>query len=499
MEIPLPAIIEQQLDMLAVIDKDNLLIQQTNSWRSAYLKWQQLFQRIDWVPIFTVNSIGLGFYELSRAKSGEVILSTNNQEEVYKKAYKLNYESYSAFRQKEKTGCRSNSSIHSEINFNASTLNNISEATLELSFLETLRNKLIKRAEPDKILTSRMILDLPEVIDLPINEYEQLCQMLVLSGILIFDSDEQLKNWQETNGKKKILPSVKVGKCFKRFFKKAIKIDDSQKVLIDELMKQPRLPHGGVSYYQVKAEQEDPDAVLRLFFHYAGPVIRYAMGFYENNHFSSLQLGDLIQESLIILYSELWQLWQIGRARFHSNLMFRLRNALRRTLLNDFNCRIPVHVWDKCNNLIVRENRFNRTFLSINLIDSAAKELKLSQEAVHRVVQACCFPQSLELIFEEYEPESVTPEIMPTMYFDFDDREKKHAVDEVLRSLTDRERDVIRERFGINKTGGSKTLEEVGVKFKVTRERIRQIEKKALRKLRHPSRSKKLKDFYLCC
>lgn len=70
----------------------------------------------------------------------------------------------------------------------------------------------------------------------------------------------------------------------------------------------------------------------------------------------------------------------------------------------------------------------------------------------------------------------------------------KEQIDEVLDTLTDRERNVLRLRFGLD-DGRSRTLEEVGKEFKVTRERIRQIEAKALRKLRHPSRSKKLRDY----
>ena len=71
----------------------------------------------------------------------------------------------------------------------------------------------------------------------------------------------------------------------------------------------------------------------------------------------------------------------------------------------------------------------------------------------------------------------------------------KEQPDEVLEQLTDREENVLRLRFGLDKTGEIRTLEQVGQVFGVTRERIRQIEAKALRKLRHPSRSKQLKDF----
>jgi RNA polymerase primary sigma factor len=124
--------------------------------------------------------------------------------------------------------------------------------------------------------------------------------------------------------------------------------------------------------------------------------------------------------------------------------------------------------------------------------------LGLSAEKVLEVIQVAKLPISLELpIGEEgdshlgdfIEDQKAIPPIDGASK-----RLLKEQIDEVLSSLTSREQRVLQLRFGLE-DGRSRTLEEVGLEFKVTRERIRQIEAKALRKLRHPSRSRKLKDF----
>ena len=160
--------------------------------------------------------------------------------------------------------------------------------------------------------------------------------------------------------------------------------------------------------------------------------------------------------------------------------------------------RIPVHMVETINKLIRISRQLLQELGREPTAEELAAEMQMPEEKVREIMKIAQEPVSLETPIGEEEdshlgdfiPDDDIPAPAEAAAFTL----LKEQLIEVLDTLTDREEKVLRLRFGLD-DGRARTLEEVGKEFNVTRERIRQIEAKALRKLRHPSRSKKLKDY----
>src|SRR5690606_8407211 len=160
--------------------------------------------------------------------------------------------------------------------------------------------------------------------------------------------------------------------------------------------------------------------------------------------------------------------------------------------------RIPVHMVEQINRLIRTSRRLQQELGREPTSEEIAAEMGLPPDKVHEILKISQEPVSLEMPIGEEEDSNLGDFIEDSKALAPSDAASlkllKEQVDDVLGSLGDRERRVLELRFGLD-DGRTRTLEEVGREFGVTRERIRQIEAKALRKLRHPSRSKKLRDY----
>ncbi|MGN0656486.1 MAG: sigma-70 family RNA polymerase sigma factor, partial [Ruminiclostridium sp.] len=176
-----------------------------------------------------------------------------------------------------------------------------------------------------------------------------------------------------------------------------------------------------------------------------------------------------------------------------------IRQAITRAIADQARTiRIPVHMVET----ITKVKKVSSTLLHKNgreaTAEEIAEELKLPLDRVREIIRISQDPVSLETPIGEEEDshlgDFIPDEEAPAPAEAASLTLLKEQLDEVLNTLTEREGKVLRLRFGLE-DGRQRTLEEVGKEFNVTRERIRQIEAKALRKLRHPSRSKKLKDF----
>ena len=185
--------------------------------------------------------------------------------------------------------------------------------------------------------------------------------------------------------------------------------------------------------------------------------------------------------------------------KFSTYATWWIRQAITRAIADQARTiRIPVHMVETINKLI----RVSRQLLQKHgrepTPEEIAKEMEVSEERVREIMKIAQEPVSLETPIGEEEDSHLGDFIedhdapAPADAASF--MLLKEQLAEVLSTLTDREKKVLKLRFGLE-DGKARTLEEVGKSFNVTRERIRQIEAKALRKLRHPSRSKKLKDF----
>lgn len=206
----------------------------------------------------------------------------------------------------------------------------------------------------------------------------------------------------------------------------------------------------------------------------------------------------MIQEALLILFKAISEMKSIGKKQFQTSLAMRFYHGFNRVWIADLPTRLPAHVFEKFRSVIEFWRGDKEISISNKIVEKISKKLNLQKGLIAKILMSFSAVESFErLKMKELDLQDVSD--FPFYSIDMDKQLLNETVREVLETLKPRERDVIKERFGIGNVKGSKTLEEIGLEFNVTRERIRQIEQKAMRKLRHPSRSKKLKDFYLCC
>lgn len=352
--------------------------------------------------------------------------------------------------------------------------------------------KLINKGKKQGTLTYKEVIDGLEDIDLDSDQIDEIYQSLEDMGIELIgyrDDEEEDgikddKTDDETDDKGKDLSTPK-----------GINVDDPVRMYLKEIGKIPLLTAKEEIALAKRMEEGDEEAKRRL----AEANLRLVVSIAKRYVGRGMLFLDLIQEGNLGLMKAVEKFDYTKGYKFSTYATWWIRQAITRAIADQARTiRIPVHMVETINKLVRVSRQLVQELGRDPTPEEIAKEMNIDVEKVREIMKIAQEPVSLETPIGE-EEDSHLGDFIP------DDEAQapaeaatytllKEQLLEVLDTLTPREQKVLRLRFGLD-DGRARTLEEVGKEFDVTRERIRQIEAKALRKLRHPSRSKKLKDF----
>ena len=274
-----------------------------------------------------------------------------------------------------------------------------------------------------------------------------------------------------------------------------ISIEDPVRMYLKEIGKVPLLSAEEEVDLAKRMELGDEEAKKRL----AEANLRLVVSIAKRYVGRGMLFLDLIQEGNLGLIKAVEKFDYTKGYKFSTYATWWIRQAITRAIADQARTiRIPVHMVETINKLIRVQRQLLQELGREPHPEEIAEEMKLPVERVREIQKISQEPVSLETPIGEEEDshlgDFIQDENVPVPADAAAFTLLKEQLTEVLNTLTEREQKVLRLRFGLD-DGRARTLEEVGTEFDVTRERIRQIEAKALRKLRHPSRSRKLKDY----
>ena len=279
----------------------------------------------------------------------------------------------------------------------------------------------------------------------------------------------------------------------------SVSIDDPVRMYLKEIGRVPLLTAEEEKILAMRMESEDEDEHAEAQKELAEANLRLVVSIAKRYVGRGMLFLDLIQEGNLGLIKAVEKFDYRKGYKFSTYATWWIRQAITRAIADQARTiRIPVHMVETINKLI----RVSRNLLQKNgrepTDEEIAEEMEIPVERVREIKKIAQEPVSLETPVGEEDDshlgDFIEDQDAPAPADAASFMLLKEQLEDVLGTLTEREKNVLRLRFGLE-DGRARTLEEVGRSFNVTRERIRQIEAKALRKLRHPARSKKLKDF----
>jgi len=352
----------------------------------------------------------------------------------------------------------------------------------------TTVSDLLARGKKQGYVTQDQILQLVPEPEAHIEEIEEVYAELLEMGIEVVDEAKDFSGHKDE-------PEVEEVDIETALDMDGMSIDDPVRMYLREIGRVPLLSASQEVSLAQRMAQGDEEARRHL----TEANLRLVVSVAKKYIGRGMSLLDLIQEGNIGLIRAVEKFDYHKGFKFSTYATWWIRQAITRAIADQARTiRIPVHMVETINRLIRTSRRLVQELGRDPTSDEIAKEMGLPPEKVREIIKISQEPVSLETPIGEEEDSHLGDFIEDQKALAPADAAShqllKEQVEDVLDSLTQRERRVLQLRFGLD-DGRSRTLEEVGREFGVTRERIRQIEAKALRKLRHPSRSKKLKDY----
>ena len=344
--------------------------------------------------------------------------------------------------------------------------------------------ELLERGKKKGMLTYKEIQDTLEEIELEPSQMDAIYENIESMGIeVVGNMDEELEAIKEEETE--IDLTIPEG----------IALDDPVRMYLKEIGKVPLLSAEEEHELAQRMAEGDEEAKKML----SEANLRLVVSIAKRYVGRGMLFLDLIQEGNLGLIKAVEKFDYQEGYKFSTYATWWIRQAITRAIADQARTiRIPVHMVETINKLIRVSRQLLQELGRDPYPEEIAKEMNLSIDKVREIQKIAQEPVSLETPIGEEEdshlgdfiPDDDAPAPAEAASFSL----LKEQLTTVLSTLTSREEKVLRLRFGLD-DGRARTLEEVGKEFEVTRERIRQIEAKALRKLRHPSRSKKLKDY----
>lgn len=345
-----------------------------------------------------------------------------------------------------------------------------------------LINELINKAKENaNKISSKDVMDLVEASDIDIDQAEKVIEKLEGFGIEVI-ADNSVE--EDVSDSEVEISSID-----------GIGVDDPVRMYLKEIGKVPLLTADQEKELAQAMLDGDEDAKNSL----CEANLRLVVSIAKRYVGRGMQFLDLIQEGNLGLIKAVDKFDYTKGYKFSTYATWWIRQAITRAIADQARTiRIPVHMVETINKLIRIQRQLIQELGREPEAEELANEMGMTVEKVREIMKISQEPVSLEKPIGEEEdshlgdfiPDDDAPSPADQAAFTL----LKEQLLEVLKGLTPREEKVLRLRFGLD-DGRTRTLEEVGKEFNVTRERIRQIEAKALRKMRHPSRSKKLKDY----
>lgn len=366
--------------------------------------------------------------------------------------------------------------------------------------------ELLEKGKKQGVLTYKEIMDTLQEVELSADQIDEFYESLAGLGIEVIsnskgkdddddDEDDELvvgdmddsDNDEEEEDEDVDVTDISIPE--------GVRLDDPVRMYLKEIGRVPLLSSEEEVNLAKRMEAGDEEAKKRL----VEANLRLVVSIAKRYVGRGMQFLDLIQEGNLGLIKAVEKFDYRKGYKFSTYATWWIRQAITRAIADQARTiRIPVHMVETINKLIRVSRQLLQELGREPSPEEVAAQMDIPVDRVHEILKIAQEPVSLETPIGE-EEDSHLGDFIP----DEDALAPAEAaayvllreqLDDVLGTLTDREQKVLKLRFGLE-DGRARTLEEVGQEFGVTRERIRQIEAKALRKLRHPSRSKRLKDF----